>query len=64
MMSQYKVKIVSLGPSLSRLYASGHVLMCLGIRTPRKNSLLVDRFPGVQWVIFIVLGWHLTSFQS
>ncbi|CAG7983632.1 unnamed protein product [Penicillium salamii] len=63
-MSQCKVQIVYLGPSLSRLSAAGRVLMCVGIRTPRKNSFLVDRIPGVQWVILIVLGWHLASFQS
>jgi len=37
---------------------------CLDIRSPRKNSLLVGRVPGVQWVIIIVLGWHLASLQS
>ncbi|KAK9847470.1 hypothetical protein MYU51_018713 [Penicillium brevicompactum] len=63
-MSQCKVQIVYLGPSLSRLSAAGRVLMCVGIRTPRKNSFLVDRIPGVQWVILVVLGWHLTSSQS
>ncbi|CAG8118047.1 unnamed protein product, partial [Penicillium salamii] len=63
-MSQCKVQIVYLGPSLSRLSAAGRVVMCVGIRTPRKNSVLVDRIPGVQWVILIVLGWHLASLQS
>jgi hypothetical protein len=32
-MSQCKVQIVYLGPSLGRLSAAGHVLMCVGIRT-------------------------------
>jgi hypothetical protein len=53
-----KVHIVYVGPSLGRVWESGYMLMCLpdtkpkpqwiyatvclGIRTPRKNSLLVD----------------------
>ena len=36
---------------------------CLGIRTPRKNSLLVDQTPDVQWVILIILDSNLTSFD-
>ena len=63
-MSQCKVQIVYLGPSLSRLSAAGRVLMCVGIRTPRKNSFLVDRIPDVQWVILIILDSHLTSFDA
>jgi hypothetical protein len=68
----------SLPLSQSTLCTS-NVLMCLpiqrprhnglnhrlsGIRTPRKNRFLVDRIPGVQWVIFIALGWNLACFQS
>ena len=60
-MSQCKVQIVYLGPSLSRLSAAGRVLICVGIRTPRKNSLLVDQIPDVQWVILIILDLNLTS---
>ena len=37
---------------------------CLGIRTPRKNSPLVDQIPDVQWVILIILDSHLTSFEA
>jgi len=33
-------------------------------RTPSKDSLLVAWVPGVQWMILIVLGWHLASFHS
>ncbi|CAG8029028.1 unnamed protein product [Penicillium salamii] len=39
-MSQCRVQIVYLGPSLSRLSAAGRVLICVGFRTPRKNSFL------------------------
>ncbi|KAK9847237.1 hypothetical protein MYU51_019687 [Penicillium brevicompactum] len=41
--------------------AAGRVLICVGIRTPRKNSLLVDQIPDVQWVILIILDLNLTS---
>lgn len=29
----------------------GQTTVYLGIRTPRKNRFLVDRIPGVQWVM-------------
>ena len=32
----------------------GSTTVCVGIRTPRKNNkFLVDRIPGVQWVILM-----------
>jgi hypothetical protein len=40
------------------------ILPCLGIRIPRKDSLLVDQIPDVQWVILIILDSNLTSFDA
>jgi hypothetical protein len=32
--------------------------------TPRKNILLVNQIPDVQWMILIVLDSHPTSFDA
>ncbi|KAK9846916.1 hypothetical protein MYU51_000047 [Penicillium brevicompactum] len=61
----YHFHITTAASTMSQ--CSGHngpVLPCLGIRTPRKDSLLVDQIPDVQWVILIILDSNLTSFDA